>query len=670
MVDPGRTVQLNVSSGRPISRVTFVATGSVTHGWNMGQRFVELPFNAQGSTLSVQIVARAADLPPGTWMMFVFDDAGVPSVAKMVRVNVASTPNTAVTPVLTAPGNQSTISGTPVDLALVASDPNGDPLTFSASGLPAGLSINASSGRITGVPTSTGNHSVTVAVSDGFNGTSNSFSWTVSSAGGTLVLNPPPAPAPAVAGSAASFNASATGSGVLYRWDFGDGSAPSAWLASGSASHVYTSAGIYYVTVTARDGAGNEQLATVMVRSYLAPSAQAAGGCRARCCSSRAAAPMRGCGWSTPTATRSSVFDSVSRAKLAEIAVGSAPRTVALAGDGTLWVSNSDSASISVISPSHLDRDTHGRAATRLAALRHRHGTRQRQRAGHARSQRSAAQDQHQHLRHQRHAGHGCQPAPRLGGRRRQHRLRLALHHAAAARRRQRPACKRSAPVPKWWWSTAPRMAIVRTIKLAHSNVPDAENQGRGIPNYLGAAAISPDGTQAFVPSKQDNIARGTLRDGLALNFQNTVRAISSRIDLAAQVEDLPARIDHDNASLASAAVFDPLGVYLFVALETSREVAVLDAHRRNADHAHRRRPRAAGAGGVGRRPHAVRAQLHGPHGRRVRPQPAGAAGDGAGQPAGHAERGGDREAQRHTCSRASSSSTTPATRGWRATAT
>jgi hypothetical protein len=125
-------------------------------------------------------------------------------------------------------------------------------------------------------------------------------------------------------------------------------------------------------------------------------------------------------------------------------------------------------------------------------------------------------------------------------------------------------------------------MTIARTIVLAHSDKPDAENQGRGIPNYLGAAAISPDGTQAWVPSKQDNIARGATRDGQALNFQSTVRAISSRINLATQAEDLPARIDHDNASVASAAAYDPLGVLLFVALETSREVAVIDAHRRN----------------------------------------------------------------------------------------
>jgi cytochrome c peroxidase len=37
--------------------------------------------------------------------------------------------------------------------------------------------------------------------------------------------------------------------------------------------------------------------------------------------------------------------------------------------------------------------------------------------------------------------------------------------------------------------------------------------------------------------------------------------------------------MDFDNASVASAAVFDPYGTYLFVALETSREVAVMDAY-------------------------------------------------------------------------------------------
>ena len=55
----------------------------------------------------MQIPGRASDVPPGMWMMFVLDDLGVPSVAKLVRVNVAAALNTAIAPAITSPGNQS-----------------------------------------------------------------------------------------------------------------------------------------------------------------------------------------------------------------------------------------------------------------------------------------------------------------------------------------------------------------------------------------------------------------------------------------------------------------------------------------------------------------------------------------------------------------------------------
>ena len=122
--------------------------------------------------------------------------------------------------------------------------------------------------------------------------------------------------------------------------------------------------------------------------------------------------------------------------------------------------------------------------------------------------------------------------------------------------------------------------AVTGTVILQHSLEADSENTGRGVPNYLGAIAISPDGTSGRVPSKKDNISRGILRDSpFNLNFQNTVRAISSRIILSTNTEDYPNRIDYDNSSLSSAAIFDPFGIYGFIALESSREVAVIDAH-------------------------------------------------------------------------------------------
>lgn len=121
---------------------------------------------------------------------------------------------------------------------------------------------------------------------------------------------------------------------------------------------------------------------------------------------------------------------------------------------------------------------------------------------------------------------------------------------------------------------------VERTVVLRLSDRIDTSESGRGVPNYLGAAAVSPDGRMAWVPSKQDNVLRGRLRDGLDLDFQSTVRAVSSRVDLPSLTEDTGRRIDHDNAGLASAAAWHPSGRWLFVALETSRQVAIVDPSR------------------------------------------------------------------------------------------
>jgi hypothetical protein len=82
-------------------------------------------------------------------------------------------------PMVTNPGNQSSVVGANVNLAIGASDPNGDTLSYSATGLPAGLSINAGTGVITGTVSTTGASNVTVTVSDGKGGTTpTSFTWT------------------------------------------------------------------------------------------------------------------------------------------------------------------------------------------------------------------------------------------------------------------------------------------------------------------------------------------------------------------------------------------------------------------------------------------------------------------------------------------------------------
>jgi Zn-dependent metalloprotease len=80
---------------------------------------------------------------------------------------------------VSSPGNQSTTTGGSVNLALSASGGTA-PYTWSATGLPAGLSINASTGTISGTATTAGTSNVTVTAKDAANKTGTaSFTWTV-----------------------------------------------------------------------------------------------------------------------------------------------------------------------------------------------------------------------------------------------------------------------------------------------------------------------------------------------------------------------------------------------------------------------------------------------------------------------------------------------------------
>jgi Ca2+-binding RTX toxin-like protein len=102
-------------------------------------------------------------------------------------------------PVVTNPGNQTSVVGTNVNLAVSASDPNGNTLSYSATGLPAGLSINAGTGVVSGTLSTAGTSNVTVTVGDGQGGTaSTGFIWTVTSSG------PSTGPAPQCSGRTAN----------------------------------------------------------------------------------------------------------------------------------------------------------------------------------------------------------------------------------------------------------------------------------------------------------------------------------------------------------------------------------------------------------------------------------------------------------------------------------
>jgi Putative Ig domain len=141
-------------------------------------------------------------------------------------VNSTSAGNTVT---VTNPGNQTGTVGTAVSLQVGATDSaSGQTLTFTASGLPAGLSIS-SSGRISGTPTTAGTSSVTVTATDttGAHGSA-SFSWVISNQGScsshTQLLGNPGFET----GSAAPWSATA---GVIEENGDGETSHSGSWYA-------------------------------------------------------------------------------------------------------------------------------------------------------------------------------------------------------------------------------------------------------------------------------------------------------------------------------------------------------------------------------------------------------------------------------------------------------
>jgi hypothetical protein len=82
-------------------------------------------------------------------------------------------------PVLLSPGNQSSIIGQAEALQLQGSDPEGRPVTYAATSLPAGLSLTPSTGFIGGTPTRAQTVNVTATVSDGVLSSTRSFTWRV-----------------------------------------------------------------------------------------------------------------------------------------------------------------------------------------------------------------------------------------------------------------------------------------------------------------------------------------------------------------------------------------------------------------------------------------------------------------------------------------------------------
>jgi hypothetical protein len=146
----GATFQVTTPDAARIGSVVLVRPGAATHAFDMDQRLVGLSYTAGNGVLNVTAPPNGNIAPPGYYMLFVLDSAGVPSVARFVRLSTV--PNQAPVASITTPAaNVRRNPGGAVSFAGTGSDPDG---TISAyawtfpGGSPASSSV-ASPGNVT-----------------------------------------------------------------------------------------------------------------------------------------------------------------------------------------------------------------------------------------------------------------------------------------------------------------------------------------------------------------------------------------------------------------------------------------------------------------------------------------------------------------------------------------
>jgi hypothetical protein len=174
-------------------------------------------------------------------------------------------------PVLTNPGLVQVTENNLLDLKLQAADADNDILTFSASSVPDGASFDNITGNIlwTPDPGQVGEHSVEVTASDGY------LEDTI-----ILIIEVLPSDLAPVADASGPYTTRVgkkiklagtnsydpDGTIMSYTWDLGDGST----AVGETVFHTYSRTGVYTLTLTVMDNAGNTDTAvtTVTVESF------------------------------------------------------------------------------------------------------------------------------------------------------------------------------------------------------------------------------------------------------------------------------------------------------------------------------------------------------------------------------------------------------------------
>jgi hypothetical protein len=152
-VSYGKSFDVVTPQAGSIDSVALLRGGAVTHNFDQNQRYVPLTFTVSGNRLRVDAPSGGGIAPPGYYMLFIVNGAGVPSVSRSVQVG-ESLPggNGNVAPI--AEGQSvTTEEDTALGITLTGTDSDSDPLTFLIASPPANGSLSGAPPNVSYTPT-------------------------------------------------------------------------------------------------------------------------------------------------------------------------------------------------------------------------------------------------------------------------------------------------------------------------------------------------------------------------------------------------------------------------------------------------------------------------------------------------------------------------------------
>ncbi|WP_083925226.1 Ig-like domain-containing protein [Flexithrix dorotheae] len=345
-----------------------------------------------------------------------------------------------------------------------------------------------------------------------------------------------------------------------YRFDFGDGTPQTNWGSSNTISHTYTSIGNFAAQVQVRDGQG-EITAQIWNLSVTQPLPVNLPGESSPIAVDETARRV----WTVnPDNNTVTVINADNLNKVAEYTVGADPTSIALDGNGKVWIACRDAGEVWVLNTNNgslVGTVDVGRGSMPYGIVIKPDGT-EAYVSEFGSGEISRINTANRNITGTLNVG----KTPRA----------LAITADGATLLVTRfISPDAGGEIRKVNLSN---FTVSATISLPADNTTnDSGAAGRGIANYVGGIAISPDNATAWYTAKKDNIFRGQAVDGNDLTFETTVRNIISSINISGNAENVASRIDIDNHNLPTGITYSPYGNHIFVTMQANNRLIIID---------------------------------------------------------------------------------------------